>query len=98
MNLLPAGPITRGVLLKLIKQLNDALGLTSIIVSHDVYETGKIADYIYLIAKGSVIGEGVPEELLNNQSPQVKQFIHGLPDGPVHFHYPSIDFKEEILL
>lgn len=91
-------PITRGVLLKLIKQLNDALGLTSIIVSHDVQETASIADYIYILARGHVLAEGTPDQLLSNRLPQVLQFVHGLPDGPVPFHYPDTKaFAEELL-
>lgn len=80
-------PITMGVLVKLIKHLNDILGLTSIIVSHDVAETASIADYVYVISEGSVIGEGHPKEIMQDQSPAVKQFIQGLPDGIVPFHY-----------
>lgn len=93
-------PISMGVLVKLIKLLNDALQLTSIIVSHDVEETRSIADYIYLIAGGKVIGHGSPEALANSDSPQIKQFMQGLPDGPVPFHYPaaslSADFLENV--
>jgi len=83
-------PITMGVLVKLIKHLNDILGLTSIIVSHDVAETASIADYIYVIAAGKIIGEGTPQQVLHNESPIVRQFIQGLPDGIVPFHYPAI--------
>lgn len=90
-------PITRGVLLKLIKQLNDALGLTSIIVSHDVQETAAIADYMYIISQGIVLAEGMPSELLNNEASEVRQFIRGLPDGPVPFHYPVRDLSEDLL-
>lgn len=82
-------PITMGVLVKLIKQLNDILGLTSIIVSHDVAETASIADYIYLIAEGKIIGEGTPQQVLHDKSPWVQQFMQGLPDGMVPFHYPT---------
>jgi phospholipid/cholesterol/gamma-HCH transport system ATP-binding protein len=90
-------PITKGVLVQLIKNLNQTLGLTSIVVSHDVAETASIADYIYLIADGKIIGEGRPEELLTDRSPQVNQFIHGLPDGVVPFHYPACDYAEDLL-
>lgn len=82
-------PITMGILVKLIKHLNDILGLTSIIVSHDVAETASIADYIYVIAEGKIIGEGSAKEVLHDTSPWVNQFIHGLPDGMVPFHYPA---------
>lgn len=89
-------PITRGVLLALIKQMNDALNLTSVIVSHDVYETATIADYIYIISKGKVIGEGVPDALLNDPSPLVQQFVQGKPDGPINFNYPALPIAEEL--
>lgn len=82
-------PITMGVLVKLIKQLNQILGLTSIIVSHDVAETASIADYIYVIAKGKIIAEGETQAIMNNESLLVKQFMHGLPDGEIPFHYPT---------
>jgi phospholipid/cholesterol/gamma-HCH transport system ATP-binding protein len=91
-------PITMGMLVKLIKLLNDTLGLTSIIVSHDVKETASIADYIYVVADGVVIGRGTPDELLNSDEPKVRQFIHGLPDGPVPFHYPAGDYRADLNL
>jgi len=91
-------PISRGVLVKLIKELNDALGLTSVLVSHDVPETSLIADYIYILAGGKIIGAGTPQQLLNTDAAQVKQFIHGLPDGPVAFHYPANDYREDLKL
>lgn len=90
-------PITVGVLLKLIRQLNDALGLTSIIVSHDVEEVASIADYVYLTVDGKVVGEGEPKTLMKDESPAVKQFMHGLPDGVMPFHYPAQDFEKELL-
>ncbi len=90
-------PISMGVLVKLIKRLNDALGMTSIIVSHDVPETVSIADYIYVIAQGKVVGEGAPESLANDDNPHVKQFMHGLADGVVPFHYPAPDYEHDIL-
>lgn len=91
-------PITMGVLVKLIKHLNDILGLTSIIVSHDVAETAGIADYIYVIANGKVIGEGTSDELLHAESPLVNQFLHGLPDGPIPYSYPAISYSEDLHL
>lgn len=90
-------PISMGVLVKLIRELNNALDLTSIVVSHDVEETAAIADYIYLISNGRVIGQGQPDELLNSNSAWVKQFLQGLPDGPVAFHYPAPDFAADLL-
>ena len=91
-------PITMGVLVKLIKHLNDILDLTSIIVSHDVAETLSIADYIYVIADNRIIGEGSPDNINSDKSPLVAQFIHGLGDGPVPFHYPAKKYQEDLLL
>jgi phospholipid/cholesterol/gamma-HCH transport system ATP-binding protein len=82
-------PISMGVLIKLIRTLNDALGLTSVIVSHDVTETLSIADYVYVIANGKIIGQGTPSSINKDTSAQVRQFVDGLPDGPVPFHYPA---------
>lgn len=91
-------PITMGVLVKLIKHLNDVLGLTSIIVSHNINEAANIADYVYVIANTKIIGKGTPKKIMNDKSPLVKQFVHGLPDGPVPFHYPSIDYTKDLHL
>lgn len=92
-------PITMGVLLKLIKELNDILGLTSIVVSHDVVETAGIADYIYIISdEGEIIGEGTAQKILSDKTPFVDQFMHGLHDGPVHFHYPAPNYQEDLEL
>jgi phospholipid/cholesterol/gamma-HCH transport system ATP-binding protein len=90
-------PISMGVLMKLIRTLNDALGLTSIIVSHDVKETVAIADYLYLISDGQVVEHGAPEALMRSTSPWVDQFIHALPDGPVSFHYPAPPYAADLL-
>lgn len=90
-------PIALGVLLSLIRSLNEALGTTSVLVSHDIHETISIADLIYVIADGHVIGSGSPEELRNHTSEQVRQFINGLPDGPVPFHYPADDLRYDLL-
>ncbi|KTC65730.1 putative ABC transport system ATP-binding protein (plasmid) [Legionella adelaidensis] len=90
-------PISLGVLVKLIKRLNQLLEITSIVVSHDVNETTSIADYIYLIAGGKVIGQGTPEELIHSDNPLVKQFMHGEADGVVPFHYPARSYQEELL-
>ncbi|MCE3044756.1 ATP-binding cassette domain-containing protein [Legionella sp. 16cNR16C] len=90
-------PISMGVLVRLIKQLNELLQTTTIIVSHDVAETCSIADYVYLIAGGRLIGEGAPEELKESQQPQIKQFMHGEADGVVPFHYPARPYTEELL-
>lgn len=85
-----------GVLVKLIKTMNRAMGLTSIVVSHDVPETASIADYIYVIAEGKVVGHGTPEQLGRTQSEWVRQFMRGLPDGPVQFHYPAPPYEQDL--
>ncbi|MFN7097836.1 MAG: ATP-binding cassette domain-containing protein [Gammaproteobacteria bacterium] len=90
-------PISMGVLVRLIKQVHEVLGMTSIIVSHDVPETASIADYIYLLAGGKVIGQGTPAELQRSQSPFVEQFMHGLADGAVPFHYPAANYQADLL-
>lgn len=90
-------PITMGVLLKLIKLMNDTLGVTSVVVSHDVQEAASIADYIYLLSGGAVIGEGTPDELMRSDAIQIKQFMQGLPDGPVPFRYPCAAFDDALL-
>ncbi len=90
-------PISMGVLVDLIRQLNDASGLTSIVVSHDVRETASIADYIYAVANGRVMAQGTPAELAADPSEWVRQFMDGLPDGPVHFHYPAPDLADDLL-
>ncbi len=90
-------PISMGVLVQLIDKLNDALGLTSVIVSHDVVEASAIADFIYVISNGKVVGKGTPEELQASDSAWVQQFINAQPDGPVPFHYPATDYLEDLL-
>ncbi|MDY6827761.1 MAG: ATP-binding cassette domain-containing protein [Pseudomonadota bacterium] len=89
-------PISMGVLVQLIKRLNDALGITSVIVSHDVHETLGIADYVYVIADGQVIGQGAPQELQELDSPRLRQFLEGSPDGPVPFHYPAPSYYSDL--
>lgn len=90
-------PISLGTLVNLIKQLNIALGLSSIIVSHDVDETVGIADYIYVLSGGKVVGHGTPEQIKNSDSEWVQQFMEGKADGPVHFHYPANDYSNDLL-
>lgn len=89
-------PISMGVIVSLIKRLNEALNLTSIVVSHDVQEILSIADYAYIIADKHVIAEGTSEQLLASRDPQVVQFLKGEADGPVKFHYPAGDYVEEL--
>ena len=91
-------PISMGMLMALIRQLNDASGLTSILVSHDVRETASIADYLYMIFDGRVVAQGTPDELAADRSEWVRQFMDGLPDGPVHFHYPAPELGEDLLI
>lgn len=89
-------PISMGVLVKLIKDLNDALNLTSIVVTHDVTEVMTIADYVYVLADKRIIGEGTTDEIRNSASPLVQQFLHGEADGPVPFHFPAMAFDEAL--
>ncbi|HAU1201492.1 TPA: ABC transporter ATP-binding protein [Legionella pneumophila] len=90
-------PISMGVLVRLIQRLNQLLHTTTIIVSHDVEETCSIADYIYLISGGKIIGQGTPDELKRSIEPQIRQFMHGEADGVVPFHYPAKSYTEELL-
>lgn len=90
-------PITMGVLVKLIDELNHALGVTCIVVSHDVPEVLSIADYAYIIADQRVIAEGTPNDLQQNADPRVRQFLDGIADGPVPFRYPAGDYTRELL-
>lgn len=90
-------PISKGVLVELIHRLNDALGLTSVVVSHDVNETAAIADYIYVLSGGKVVGQGTPEELARSDSDWVQQFMNAQPDGPVPFHYPAQDYVADLM-
>ena len=89
-------PITVGVIMKLIRLINDTLGLTSIIVSHDVQEVSSISDYIYMLSNGKVVGQGAPDQMWQSDSPWVTQFMQAQPDGPVPFHYPAIDLMEDL--
>ncbi|MBI3899968.1 MAG: ABC transporter ATP-binding protein [Gammaproteobacteria bacterium] len=89
-------PISMGVTVKLIRELNDALGITSIIVTHDVEEACHIADYIYLLGNGQVVAHGTPDDMRQSDAEEVKQFMAGLPDGPVRFHYPAPDYLQDL--
>lgn len=90
-------PISMSVICDLIRCLNDALGATSIIVTHDVEETFSFADYVYLVANGEVAAEGTPHDLMQSELPFVHQFVHAEKDGPVPFHYPAGDYEAELL-
>lgn len=90
-------PISMGITVELIKELNHALGLTSVIVTHDVAEAATIADYMYLIGEGKVIAQGSADEMKHSSSEDVRQFMDGLPDGPVAFHYPATDYQADLM-
>ena len=90
-------PISLGVILRLIRRLNDTLGITSIVVSHDVQEISTVADQVFLLSGGKVVANGTPQELKTNPTEIVKQFIGGLADGPVPFHFPAPDYFGELL-
>ena len=91
-------PISMGAIVHLIKSLNTTLELTSIIVSHDVAETTAIADYVYVISDGKIAGQGTPKEIEASESEWVQQFMKGDPDGPVHFHYPAMNYIDDLLV
>jgi len=90
-------PISMGVIVRLIRSLSDALGLTSVVVSHDVPEVMSIADYIYIIAEQKIIGQGTPEQIRQDDSALVKQFVQGQADGPVPFHFPAPSYQQELV-
>ncbi len=90
-------PISMGVAVKLIRELNDALGMTSVVVTHDVAEGCSIADYVYILGSGSLLGSGTVEELMGSDDLRVRQFLDGLPDGPVPYHYPANDYRDDLL-
>jgi len=89
-------PISKGVIGKLIRELNQSLGITSIVVSHDVAETCLISDYAYLMGDGRIMGEGTPAEVQRSGSEHVRQFMDGLPDGPVPYQYPAEAYLEDL--
>ena len=89
-------PISLSVVGQLIRHLNDALGATSILVTHDVMESLQIVDYLYFISDGKIVGEGTPDEIRASELPYVKQFVHGERDGPVPFHYPAQDYAKQL--
>jgi phospholipid/cholesterol/gamma-HCH transport system ATP-binding protein len=90
-------PISMGVILKLVREINEALDITSVVISHDVHDVAAVADYSYVLSKGGVAAQGSPAELDASQSDTVRQFMHGLPDGPVPFHYDAPDYEEQLL-
>jgi len=88
-------PISLGIVGQLIRKLNDALGITSVVVTHDIYESLKIVDYIYFVAEGRIVARGTPEDVRASTDPFVRQFVDGEPDGPVPFHYPAKALSRE---
>jgi phospholipid/cholesterol/gamma-HCH transport system ATP-binding protein len=89
-------PISMGVLMRLVRTLNDALGITSIIVSHDVEEVLSICDYAYVISGGRVLDRGAPQAIRSSASEWVQQFLQGKPDGPVAFHYKAAPYLQDL--
>jgi phospholipid/cholesterol/gamma-HCH transport system ATP-binding protein len=90
-------PISMGVIVRLVRKMNDALGISSILVSHDVDEISTVSDCSYLISDGKVAASGSPEELNRASSELVRQFMHGMADGPVAFHFDAPDYAEQLL-
>ena len=90
-------PITLNVIVHLIRTLNDALGATSVVVTYDVHEAVRLADYLYLIGNGVIVGHGPTQEMLASTDPFVHQFLHAEPDGPVPFHFPAKPITAELM-
>ena len=90
-------PISLGVITKLVRELTDALNTTSVVVTHDVSEGLSIADRVILLGNGTVLARGTPQDLLDSDQADVRQFLHGLPDGPVPFHYPAHDYQDDLV-
>ena len=91
-------PISLGVIGNLIRRLNDALGATSIVVTHDVQESLKMVDYVYYLSDGQIVARGAPKEMQASVEPLVHQFVYGEPDGPVPFQYPSAEYRDDLML
>jgi phospholipid/cholesterol/gamma-HCH transport system ATP-binding protein len=91
-------PISLNHICHLIRELNEALGLTSIVVTYDVKEALAVCDYAYVISDGAIVGKGTPKEIENSSSPYLKQFVNALPDGPVRFHFPGPPLEEDLRL
>lgn len=89
-------PISLGVVGQLLRRLNDALAITSVVVTHDVYESLKIVDYLYFVSEGHIVASGTPDEVRESSDPYVRQFVDGASDGPVPFHYPAPEYREEL--
>jgi phospholipid/cholesterol/gamma-HCH transport system ATP-binding protein len=89
-------PISLTQIVELIRSLNQALGLTSIVVTYDVHEALKVADYIYVIGDGVILGKGTSDEVAASEDPYLRQFVNALPDGPVRFHFPGPPLEEDL--
>ncbi len=89
-------PISLNQIVELIRTLNQALGLTSIVVTYDVQEALKVADYVYVIGDGAILGKGTSQEVQASDDPYLKQFLNALPDGPVRFHFPGPSLEEDL--
>lgn len=89
-------PISLSIIATLIRRLTDALGATSVMVTHDVHESLAVVDYVYFMSAGRVVGEGTPGEIRVSTDPYIYQFVHAQPDGPVHFHYPAPDLDAQL--
>ena len=90
-------PISMGVIVRLVRKMNDALGISSILVSHDIQEVSTVSDQSFLLSDGKVAASGSPDELSNTQSELVRQFMHGMADGPVAFHFSAPNYAEQLL-
>jgi phospholipid/cholesterol/gamma-HCH transport system ATP-binding protein len=90
-------PISMGVIGQLIRKLNDALGATTILVTHDVQEALQIVDYVYFVSAGQIVARGTPDEIRASSDPFVHQFVYGEADGPVHFHYPAVPIAQDLM-
>ena len=89
-------PITLNVICNMIRVLNDALGATSIVVTYDVHEAVRLADYLYILGEGAIVGHGPTKEMLESTDPFVRQFLHAEPDGPVRYHFPARPIQDEL--
>ena len=91
-------PISLNHIRGLIREMNDSLGLTSVVVTYDVKEALAVSDYAYVISDGGIVGKGSPKEIAASTSPYLKQFVNALPDGPVRFHFPAPPLEEDLRL
>ncbi len=89
-------PIALGVIAHLIKKLNDALGTTAVMVTHDVHVSLSVVDYLYFVSNGQIVAQGTPDEIRQSSDPYVRQFVDGRADGPVHLHYPAADYASDL--